>query len=117
MLRVLLERGFNVKILVRDPSKLSTIFLKLWKELLVSIQEIMRGDLALNDGATKDRIFPGMRDCTVVYHWGDMGRRKSKWNGSHARGGGSSKRMFVHISALETITVSGGLRCPSREQM
>jgi dihydroflavonol-4-reductase len=68
VLRVLLERGFSVKILVRDPSKLSPIFLNRWEKLPGSIQEIVQGDLSMNDGATKGRLFSGMRDCKIVYH-------------------------------------------------
>jgi nucleoside-diphosphate-sugar epimerase len=127
VLRVLLERGFNVKILVRDPSKLSPIFLKRWKELPGTIQEIVQGDLALNDGATKGRIFSGMRDCTVVYHCAGVPEGwqvdEGIWDAVNRNGtevmleaaAAANVRMFVHISALETITVSGGPGSPEEK--
>ena len=115
VLRILLARGFNVKILVRDINRVSPIFLKQWDELPGSIEEIVEGDLSLSDGATKGRIFSGMRDCSIVYHCAGIPEgwqvHEEIWDAVNRNGtqvmlaaaDAAKVRVFVHISSFETI--------------
>ena len=115
VLRILLLRGFKVKILVRDACRVSPIFLKQWEDLPGSIEEIVEGDLSRSDGQTKGKIFSGMRDCSIVYHCAGIPEgwqvHEEIWDAVNRNGtevmldaaSAAKVRAFVHISTFETI--------------
>jgi dihydroflavonol-4-reductase len=120
VLRVLLERSFRVRILVKDASKLSPLFLMRWRELPGSIDGVIEGDLSMKDGETKGRIFSGMRDCKIVYHCAGIPEgwqiNEEIWDAVNRNGTeimlnaaiAAKVKTFVHISAIDTYSVPNG---------
>ena len=118
VLRILLETGFRVKILVKDANKISPLIFKKWENLNLPglIDDVVEGDLSLSDdGVVKGKIFSGMRDCTVVYHCAGIPEgwqiNEDVWDAVNRNGtevmldaaAAAKVRMFVHVSSFETL--------------